>query len=251
MHRAVDFVHGMEDRMFTRTEPTRFGTAFFNDDFRIKWAINYVRVTEDAPDLTAEALADDTHRVQGGAGLNHRKIHLDDQALGERLTPGFKELGWIVQRLVFMALREPPAERPPIEVVEMTNEQLRPARIEAELADNHSADEARMLTDSRQVTAAATHYRNLVGLIDGRIAGWGELYSDGRTAQIEDIGTLERFRNRGVARAVVLRAAEIARSEGHDFMFLIADHDDWPKELYTKLGFEPIGETYEFMLKSK
>ena len=81
-----------------------------------------------------------------------------------------------------------------------------------------------------------------MGLIDGEIAGWAELYSDGRTAQIEDVGTFERFRNRGVARAVVLRGIDIARAEGHDFFFLIADYDDWPKELYTKLGFEPIGE---------
>jgi ribosomal protein S18 acetylase RimI-like enzyme len=251
MRRAMDFVHAMENRSFTRAEPARFGTAYFHDDFPIKWALNFVSVTEDSADLTAAALAEDTHRVQGRAGLAHRKIHLDDQALGERLAPGFTELGWIVQRLVFMALRQPPTERPPLEVVEMSNDELRATRIEAELAEDHPGDEARMLTDSRRVTAAATRHRNLVGLIDGEVAGWGELYSDGRTAQMEDIGTLERFRNRGVARAVVLRGADIARSEGHDFFFLIADYDDWPKELYSKLGFEPIGESYEFMMKSK
>jgi ribosomal protein S18 acetylase RimI-like enzyme len=151
-----------------------------------------------------------------------------------------------------MALREPPPDRPDIEVVEKTNEELRPARLEAELQEQHnSPEDARQLTQSREVTESATHMRNLVGLIDGEIAGWGELYSDGRTAQIEDIGTFERFRNRGVARAVVLRAIDIARSEGHDFFFLVADAADWPKELYAKLGFEPIGETYEFMLRSK
>jgi hypothetical protein len=48
---------------------------------------------------------------------------------------------------------------------------------------------------------------------------------------------------------MILRAIEIALSEGHDFIFMIADADDWPKELYKKLGFEPIGETYEFLLR--
>ena len=252
MQRAMDFIHAMEDRSFTRTEPTRWGPAYFHDDFPVKWALNFVRVDTDAPGLTADALAVETHRVQGGAGLGHRKIHVDDQAIGERLSPGFKSAGWIVQRLLLMALREPPEERPQVEVVEMTNAELRDTRIKAEMTEeNNSADDARMLTDSKVVTTAATNHRNLVGLIDGQIAGWAELYSDGRTAQIEDVGTFERFRNRGVARAVVLRGIDIALAEGHDFFFLVADYDDWPKELYTRLGFEPIGEIYEFMLKSK
>ena len=248
----MDFVHAMEDKSFTRTEVGRWGTAYFHDRFPVKWALNFLRVDRDKPGLTAEALAEEAHELQGGAGLNHRKIHLDDEELGRRLAPRFRDLGWIVQRLLFMALREPPAEGPDLEVVELTNDELRTARLEAEMQDHHnSAEDARMLTDSREVTAQATHLRNIVGRIDGEIAGWGELYSDGRTAQIEDIGTFERLRNRGVARAVILRAIQIARSEGHDFVFLVADADDWPKNLYRRLGFEGIGETYEFMLRSK
>jgi ribosomal protein S18 acetylase RimI-like enzyme len=252
MQRAMDFVHAMEDRSFTRREPTRWGTAYFHDDFPVKWALNFIRIDRDDPELTAEVLAEDTHRIQGGAGLAHRKIHVDDQAIGERLAPGFRRAGWVVQHLLLMALREAPQERSEVEVVERTNDELRDARIEAEMAEeNNSAEDARMLTDSKVVTTSATNHRNLVGLIDGEIAGWAELYSDGKTAQIEDVGTFERFRNRGVARAVVLRGIDIALSEGHDFFFLVADNDDWPKELYVKLGFEPIGEIYEFMMKSK
>jgi len=252
IRRAVDFVHAMEERSYTRTEPWRWGRAFLHEDFPVKWALNFLRVESDEPDVDAATIAEEAHRIQGGAGLRHRKIRVDDQALGERLVPGFRELGWMQERLLFMALRNPPAERPAIEVVEMTREELFQARMEVEMNEQHnSAEDARMLTESRVVTEHATNLRNLVGLIDGETAGWGELYSDGRTAQIEDIGTLERFRNRGVARAVILGAVDLIRAEGHDFFFLIADADDWPKALYEKLGFEPIGETYEFLLRSK
>ena len=42
-------------------------------------------------------------------------------------------------------------------------------------------------------------------------------------AQIEDVNTLEEFRGRGVARNVVLRAAEEAARSGATFVFLFAD----------------------------
>ena len=57
----------------------------------------------------------------------------------------------------------------------------------------------------------------------------------------EDVGTLEEHRGRGYASAVVLHAAELARRAGADFVFLVADAQDWPQHLYRRLGFEPIG----------
>ena len=60
-------------------------------------------------------------------------------------------------------------------------------------------------------------------------------------AEIDNVHTLERFRGRGVARAVVGRAVQEASSiAGADLVFLIADDADWPKELYAKLGFDPV-----------
>jgi hypothetical protein len=32
-------------------------------------------------------------------------------------------------------------------------------------------------------------------------------------------------------------------------VFLVADDDDWPKEMYAKLGFEEAGRTFQFLLK--
>ena len=84
--------------------------------------------------------------------------------------------------------------------------------------------------------------------VDGEVASYCELYSDGSTAQIENVLTLERFRKRGLARATVSRALEDARSGDHSLVFLIADRDDWPKDLYAKLGFEEVGHVWEFVL---
>jgi hypothetical protein len=46
----------------------------------------------------------------------------------------------------------------------------------------------------------------------------------------------------------VLRAAAEARSSGADLVFLVADADDWPKELYGRLGFDTIGRLTKFFL---
>ena len=43
------------------------------------------------------------------------------------------------------------------------------------------------------------------------------------------------------------RALEESRAAGHDLTFLIADRDDWPKQLYAKLGFDEIGRIWEFI----
>src|SRR5207249_2284686 len=74
-----------------------------------------------------------------------------------------------------------------------------------------------------------------------------ELYSDGRVAQVESVGTLSEHRGKGHASAVVARAVETARAEGHELVFLLADEDDWPKELYGKLGFRTVGRIFDFI----
>ena len=38
-----------------------------------------------------------------------------------------------------------------------------------------------------------------------------------------------------------------ARRAGAELVFLVADDEDWPKELYRKLGFDDLGRVYEFL----
>jgi hypothetical protein len=37
----------------------------------------------------------------------------------------------------------------------------------------------------------------------------------------------------------------VARDEGHDLVFLVADVEDWPRHLYARLGFDEIGRFWE------
>jgi predicted GNAT family acetyltransferase len=82
--------------------------------------------------------------------------------------------------------------------------------------------------------------------VDGEIVSYADLYTDGADAQIEDVGTLPEHRGQGYATAVVLAAAAVARSDGADFSFLVADAEDWPKGLYRRLGFDELGNYTKF-----
>jgi predicted GNAT family acetyltransferase len=103
------------------------------------------------------------------------------------------------------------------------------------------------LLENKRVIMKAIETRFFAARVDGEIASYCDLYSDGRTGQIEAVMTLERYRNRGLARATVLRALAESRAAGNDLTFLMADRDDWPRKLYEKLGFDEVGRVYEFI----
>jgi GNAT superfamily N-acetyltransferase len=132
---------------------------------------------------------------------------------------------------------------------EVTLEELMPAWTEGWRSDPDvlSEDVVRQLVESRRRLGEVVETRFFAARVEGEVASYCELYSDGSTAQIENVLTLERFRKRGLARATVSRAREEALA-GHDFIFLVANRDDWPKELYAKLGFDEVGRIWEFVL---
>ena len=74
-------------------------------------------------------------------------------------------------------------------------------------------DVIRQLTEHKQVLAVAGA-RFFAARVDGVLASYCDLYSDGQTAQIEAVQTLERFRNKGLARAVVSGSARRRRGRG-------------------------------------
>src|SRR4051794_435265 len=143
-----------------------------------------------------------------------------------------------------MALRRAPDRPAPPDVArEIDRGTFEDAR-RASLRDEPYGSDARVveaLVELDRRTGRAVDVRLFGALVDGEPASYCELRSDGRVAQIEDVGTLARFRNRGLARATVLAAAAAAVEAGHELVFLVADANDWPVGLYRKLGFDELG----------
>jgi len=252
LRRVLDFVRGIEDRAARRRVPFKWGTALLNDDFPHVHDLNFLRVDGAPEDATAKTLAAEADRILGGAGFKHRKVVLDDEALGHRLIPGFKELGWEVGPLLYMeAVREPDRPLTPGIVKEVPLEDHLQVRDQSFRQDPEIADDEEVITQLRdcfRVWSEASDMRQFAAFVDGQPVSSCELYSDGTTGQIESVLTLEEHRNRGLGVAIVLLALQEAKKAGHDMVFLIADEDDWPREMYKKLGFDPIGITHEFKI---
>jgi predicted N-acetyltransferase YhbS len=49
----------------------------------------------------------------------------------------------------------------------------------------------------------------------------------------------------------VLAAVAEARQAGAEFVFLVADANDWPKALYGRLGFDVVGHYTKFFAPPK
>jgi GNAT superfamily N-acetyltransferase len=249
LERAVAFEEALREAAVDLVEPNPLGSAVFTDSLPLVWSLNLLRV--DRPEATAEEIAAEAERLQSGAGLEHRRVSIQDEAAGRELENGFTALGWKPDVFLFMVPRRDPHR--PVDtsgVVEVEREELRPIR-EAILGEwlGDAADEViPQLSESDRRFAAAGNARHFAVTVGGKAVSSTDLFSDGRTAQIEDVGTLPDHRGSGHASAVVMKALEEARAMGHEFIFLVAGARDWPKEMYRRLGFDAIGEKYAYLL---
>lgn len=243
--RIEAYVDWRERSTSTRTEPSHFGTALFNDAFPSYWDGNALRVERPADATAAQLIAEADRLFEGFA---HRTIVIPDESAGSRLAPAFGREGWEVDRLVFMARKRDADRESDLRVEECTFEEVYPLMLEANLHGHGGMKREAAETNVavRRVFVDVTGTRFFLARVDGVPAGFCELYVHEGVAELDDVHTLERFRGRGIARGVVGRAAREARDEGADLVFLIADDADWPKDLYAKLGFDPVGRFWQF-----
>jgi ribosomal protein S18 acetylase RimI-like enzyme len=218
-----------------RTVPSRYGTAVYTDQVPLRSDANHLRVEKPVPD--ADSLMEELRR------LDRRMAWFPDGAAGEHLAPEFQRLGWRVDRHVVMAQRRRPERTVETALVrEVDEEMLRPARRRLLEGEPWAAPEVvDQLFLGKELIAERVTMRCFAVVVDGEVASYTDLYLRDGAAQIEDVGTLPEHRGRGYASAVVVVAVQEARRAGADLVFLFAEADDWPKELYRRLGFDELG----------
>jgi ribosomal protein S18 acetylase RimI-like enzyme len=236
--RAYDFL-ARGDMGGTRVAESPYGRAVYTDELPRRLDGNYFWVDREATpeDLVAEA-----------SRLDRRLLFVPDPKLGGKLTPWFRERGWRVDRHLVMAqLREPERDADLSLVREVEEEALRPARKRL-LSDQPWAkpEVVEQLFRAKAMIGERVATRFFGVPVDDEIVSYADLYLGGGDAQVEDVGTLPEHRGRGYATAVVLSAIDVAREAGAEFVFLVADAEDWPKDLYRRLGFDELGHYTKF-----
>lgn len=68
------------------------------------------------------------------------------------------------------------------------------------------------------------------------------LYND--TAKIEDFAVLPEYQRRGFGTTILKYLIDIALIKGVKTIYLITDEDDTPKEMYQRLGFVEVADSY-------
>lgn len=241
--RCVAFRRGFDERSAARNEPLSFGRAYSNPELPLVWSRNSVAVDLGARPGLDELIAE---AELAQAALLHRRVSVDD-AYGAELAPLLGDRGWTTSRLAVMVHRGVPPEVDVSATREVGHDAVAEAWANGHRSEEHGRDEevVRQLIVSQHLHREVIDVRYFAAFDGDRVASYCELYSDGPTAQIESVMTLPAFRGRGHGKAVVARALLEACSS-HDFVFIVADDDDWPKDLYAKLGFGPAGFVWEF-----
>src|SRR3954452_25595386 len=175
------------------------GVAYYNDELPLVWDVNFVRVDRPAVDLVTAV-----EELQAGQG--HYKVLIEDPTLVEAHSPELIGRGFARRDLVALA-REPGGRLDP-DVRELPYPEVKPFRFQVHMEQltpprEDVADQVGRVHDR---THRVTGERWLVIHVDGEPAGHLIVYSDDGLAQIEDVGVLNRFRGRGLARRVIEHA---------------------------------------------
>jgi ribosomal protein S18 acetylase RimI-like enzyme len=246
--RAFALMDRIDERTAERLEPTLYGPVVVHTRLNRVHDLNFLRA-EQPGDASAEELAAEAERVQGAAGIGHRRVNVRSKEERERLEPEFVRLGWEPQRFVLMVVRRGPDKPAAHEVREVDEPTLRPLWAEAIRNEPHGKDETlvQQLLEHRREVGQAIPTRLFAAEADGKLVAHTELYSEDGVGQVENVYTLPAYRGRGLARALVLRAVEESRATGNDLTFLVADAGYWPQRLYERLGLGTIGRYARFL----
>ena len=209
------------------------------------YELNLVLAPRGADPATVDRVRDQCEQVQGAAGLRHRKLRLR----GEGMEGSSSLLGempdWTVDRELIMIRSWPPdrAVDPPVLLREVSADELAPSEDEFLRAEPHAGDAGvrrQLIGQHRRWERAAPSARRLAIVEAARPTAWCRVYDDGAVAEVDTVSVLPGERGRGLGRA--LMDAVLREVPAERLLFLCADAEDWPRELYGRLGFDVVGE---------
>jgi GNAT superfamily N-acetyltransferase len=208
---------------------------------RVPWVreVNVVRVEATAGSIRAGDVAFEAETRFPAAPA----VEVLHEPIGAALAPAFAAAGWRVGRHLLMALEEPPADVSAA-VEEVAPDAIWPLREEWMRSEPWASEAAvAAMLGWERWRAELTGARAFCARADGRPVSMCLLLATPHADEVERVYTTPPHRGRGLAYAVVARAA---REAGGQLTFLFTDAHGAAQHLYARLGFRRAWVVYRF-----
>jgi GNAT superfamily N-acetyltransferase len=209
-------------------------------DLRHLWTLNQLCVTRPA---SFDEIVEAAEELQGDLPFRHVNVHNDSADWGP--ARGFTDAGWRYDREVLMLLTGDADRRVDTSAaVELSQEQM------GALMRRWNGEEAPDRLEPEEAGQIAEYHlregrlwnETIFGVLgpDGTPVSLTKARSHDSIGWVEDVYTITEARGQGNARMLVTHVTDLLRSRELDPIFIIADDNDWPKNLYARIGFEPV-----------
>jgi GNAT superfamily N-acetyltransferase len=237
--RARAWHHAAQSAVCDAIEPWEHGTVVRASRYPSYFDYNAVRVERDPGMGVAalESLADEAL-----AGLAHRRLEFELCDTAEPLRARFERNGWLAMRLLWMRHETAPTPVLPVLVEEVPYDAVNELRVTWHREDLPDQDTSHL--DQAREVASMLGARVLAIRERGLPVAFSQFVRDGAAAEITHVFVHPEHRGGGRGTAIT-RAAIEAAGDAED-LWISADDEGRPKEMYARLGFRPVWSSIEF-----
>jgi len=240
--RARDWRRACRAAVCDVAEPWAHGTVLRAADCPTYYDYNVVLV-EDEPAMSVAELVALADEALGD--LSHRLVDFEQVGAAAPRRADFEALGWRTSRLLWMHHETAPPPGPDIAVETVAYEAVQALRVDWLREDGFPEYDPDDFHAQAQRVAEARDVQVLAVRENGETIAFAHIEHVGDGAEISQVYVDPRYRGTGRGTALT-RAAIVAAGRARD-LWICADDEDRPKELYERLGFRPALTTMEFL----
>ena len=233
-----------------------WGTVYRDDRFPLIHQANLAWVTA-VPEGGPEPILADMDEAFRGTSIRHRALLFEDAEQAFRVQEEFVRRGFRPTAELAMAKVGLPdcIVNREVEIRSAAEgeaaEGFRSVMRATDAAFGHPPEVLEQMWGRRQDWARRLEMRPYLATLNGTPAGTFSVWPRGIFAWIDDVATHPDFRMQGVGRTMIFEACKRATEARCEWVVLISDLFDTPREMYKTLGFEPIGEVRGFLHESE
>jgi predicted GNAT family acetyltransferase len=158
------------------------------------------------------------------------------------MRAGFEARGWKTLRLLYLRHEAPPPSGPQVAVVQVPYDEVKALRAAWHHEDYPGQDPTSYIAAAREV-AMRREVQILAVREGGAPIAFAQLERQGSAAEITQVYVHPD--HRGGGRGTALTRAAIEAAGDVPDLWIAADDEDRPKELYARLGFRPAWTAME------